>query len=118
MITLFLIIKLTGHSVQFGPIAVTALIQLVLLSLNIFKFAVFIYILLSWIAPGTHNPATAFIAMLADPVLRPFRNMIPSLGGLDISPDSFQEGILKPSGMVKIYWRIKTWQNITTNYVW
>lgn len=85
-LTLFLIIKLTGHSVQFGPIAVTALIQLVLLSLNIFKFAVFIYILLSWIAPGTYNPATAFIAMLADPVLRPFRNMIPSLGGLDISP--------------------------------
>ena len=30
-LTLFLIIKLTGHSVQFGPIAVTALIQLVLL---------------------------------------------------------------------------------------
>jgi len=41
---------------------------------------------LSWIAPGTYNPATAFISMLVEPVMRPFRKIIRPMGGLDISP--------------------------------
>jgi YggT family protein len=56
------------------------------LSLNLFTFAIFIHIVLSWVASGTYNPATAFISMLVQPVLRPFRSLIRPIGGLDISP--------------------------------
>ena len=85
-LSVLVILTINGLTASILPIAVTSLINLVLLSLRLFTFAIFIHIILSWIAPGTHNPATAFISMLVEPVLRPFRNLIPAIGGLDISP--------------------------------
>jgi YggT family protein len=85
-LTVLAILAVSGVTAGFVPIAITSLIDLVSLSLNLFTFAIFIHIILSWIAPGTYNPATAFITMLVQPLLRPFRNRIPSLGGLDLSP--------------------------------
>jgi len=85
-LTVLVILAVSGVTAGFVPIAITSLIDLVSLSLNLFTFAIFIHIILSWIAPGTYNPATAFITMLVQPLLRPFRNRIPSLGGLDLSP--------------------------------
>jgi len=84
-LTVFVILSISGASSPFAPIAVTSLIDLVLLSLNLFKFAIFIYVILSWVAPGTYNPVTAFIGMIVQPVLRPFRGLIPRIGMLDLS---------------------------------
>ena len=63
-----------------------ALFQLVILSLQLFMFAIIIRIVLSWLAPQTYNPATALLASVTDPLLRPFRRLLPPLGGFDISP--------------------------------
>jgi len=49
-------------------------------------FAIIIRVVLSWISPGNYNPAVAIIHALTEPVLRPFRRWVPSLGGIDISP--------------------------------
>ena len=70
----------------FVDIAVTAVVNLVLLTLRLFVFAIVIRVILSWISPGSYNPATALIHSLTDRVLRPFRRFIPPLGGLDLSP--------------------------------
>ena len=43
-------------------------------------------IVLSWVAPHNINPATMFIRTISEPLLRPFRRFIPSMGGIDISP--------------------------------
>ncbi len=48
--------------------------------------AIFLYALLSLIAPGAYSPAQAMLTSLAEPVLRPLRRLIPPLGGLDLSP--------------------------------
>ncbi|MDH3612608.1 MAG: YggT family protein [Gammaproteobacteria bacterium] len=85
-LTVLVILTISGIAPDILPIAITSLIDLVLLSLRLFTFAIFIHIILSWIAPGTYNPATAFIAMLVEPVMRPFRSLIRPIGGLDISP--------------------------------
>ncbi len=85
-LTVLVILTISGVASGIGPIAVTSLIDMVLLSLQLFKFAIFIHIILSWVARGTYNPATAFISMLVEPVMRPFRSLIPTIGGLDISP--------------------------------
>ncbi len=85
-LAILVVLVISGITPTILPIATTAAVDLVLLSLRLFTFAIFIHIILSWIAPGTYNPATAFIAMLVEPVLRPFRRLIPPLGGLDISP--------------------------------
>jgi YggT family protein len=80
------VLAIGGKSAGIAPIALTSLIELLRLSLHLFTFAIFIQIILSWFAQGTYNPATAFISMLAGPVLRPFRSLIKPIGGLDISP--------------------------------
>lgn len=68
------------------PIAVVSVIELAILSLNLFFFVILIRVILSWVAPGNYNPVTALIATLSEPILRPFRRLIPSIGGLDVSP--------------------------------
>jgi YggT family protein len=53
---------------------------------NIYFFAIIISIIVSWIAPGSYNPAILLIHQITEPVMAPFRNLIPSMGGIDISP--------------------------------
>jgi YggT family protein len=55
-------------------------------ALNFYFFAIIILIIISWIAPQTYNPAAALLSQLTDPVLTPFRRLLPSMGGLDFSP--------------------------------
>ncbi len=49
-------------------------------------YAIFIYALLSLIAPGGYSPLQSLLAALCEPVLRPFRRFIPAVAGLDLSP--------------------------------
>ena len=67
-------------------LAVTALFALANHMVRLFMFAIIIRVVLSWIAPGSYNPATMLISGLTDPILKPFQRLIPSLGGFDISP--------------------------------
>lgn len=85
-LTVLLLLTIGGYRVDTVPIMVTTLIELAVLSLNLFFFVILIKIILSWVAPHTHNYATALLTTLAEPILRPFRRIIPSIGGLDISP--------------------------------
>ena len=85
-LTVLLLLTIGGYMVDTIPIMVTTLIELAVLSLNLFFFVILIKIILSWVAPHTHNYATALLTALAEPILRPFRRIIPSIGGLDISP--------------------------------
>ncbi|MFT5483061.1 MAG: YggT family protein [Halieaceae bacterium] len=63
-----------------APIGVLAIL------LNIYFFAILANIVVSWVAPGTANAATMILYRLTEPVMAPFRKMLPSLGGLDLSP--------------------------------
>jgi YggT family protein len=83
---ILLVLLIIGAKASFSVIATTAIVKLTLLSVNLFMFAIFIRIILSWISPGQHNPATAIITTLTEPLLRPVRRFIPALGGFDISP--------------------------------
>jgi YggT family protein len=85
-LTILILLTIKGHMVDTIPVMVTTLIELAILSLNMFFFVILIKIILSWVAPQTYNYATALLATLAEPVLRPFRRIIPPIGGLDISP--------------------------------
>ena len=71
---------------NYGAIAIMALASLCVLSANLFMLVIFVHILLGWFAPGVYNPATALVSSIAEPLLRPFRRVVPSLGGFDISP--------------------------------
>lgn len=61
------------------------LLRVAYLLLRTYLFVIFIYVLMSWISPGTFNPATSLLSSIAEPVLKPFRKVIPPIGGFDLS---------------------------------
>ncbi len=83
---LILILLLRGLPLSPGWILVNSITDLLELALNVFLFAILIQVVLSWINPGTYNPVTAVIYSLTEPVLRPCRQLIPPIGGMDLSP--------------------------------
>jgi len=85
-ITVLVLLAIARRTVETPVVALVSIIELVILSLNLFFFATLIRIILSWVAPGNYNPITALLTTLSEPILRPFRRIVPSFGGLDISP--------------------------------
>lgn len=85
-LTIFALQALFGAKAAPAQIAIAAILELTTLTINLFTFAIFIKIILSWVAPNNYNPITAMVSTIAEPVLAPFRRIIPSPGGLDISP--------------------------------
>jgi len=83
---ILLLLTLSRVTPLFVPIAVTAILDLAVLSLNMFFFVILIKIIMSWVAPHNYNPVTAMLTTLSEPILRPFRRLIPPIGGLDVSP--------------------------------
>ncbi|HYQ39212.1 MAG TPA: YggT family protein [Pseudomonas sp.] len=65
---------------------VWAVIGVTALFLKIFFFALIVSVILSWVAPGSYNPAAQLINQICEPLLMPIRRLLPNLGGLDISP--------------------------------
>ena len=80
------ILLLSGYSVDVLLLAPWALIGIFALFLKILFWAMIISVILSWVAPGSHNPGAELVQQITEPVLAPFRRIIPNLGGLDISP--------------------------------
>ncbi len=71
-----------------------AIFEIILLVLQLYVYLLIAAAVLSWlIAFNVVNVRNQFVGMVADflyritePVLRPIRNIMPNLGGLDISP--------------------------------
>ncbi|MBS0386986.1 MAG: YggT family protein [Proteobacteria bacterium] len=63
-----------------------AALQLLRTLLWISFFSIFLYAMLSLIAPGVHSPMQSLLSSLCEPVLRPIRRLIPPLANLDLSP--------------------------------
>lgn len=49
-------------------------------------YAIILYALLSMVAPGGYSPLQSVLATVCEPVLRPFRRVIPPIAGIDLSP--------------------------------
>lgn len=54
--------------------------------LRTYFYAILLYALLSLIAPGGYSPLQSVLASICEPVLRPFRRLIPPIAGIDLSP--------------------------------
>lgn len=62
--------------------SVLALIHRVL---DIFTFALFIVVILSWVAPYSRSPVALLATQLTNPLLQPVRGKIPPVAGVDFS---------------------------------
>ena len=71
-----------------------ALLDVILIVLDLYVWLLIAAAILSWlVAFNVVNSRNQVVAMVGDflyrvtePVLRPIRNMLPSLGGIDVSP--------------------------------
>jgi len=70
----------------FQSIFFWALAELLTSFINIFTYSIFITIILSWINPGTYNPAVSLLYKITEPVIKLFSKIIPPMGGIDLSP--------------------------------
>lgn len=81
-------------SVSYLGLIIYAFADFISLALTVFLIAIIIQVILSWVNPGQHNPVIGLVNTLASPALRPFRKILPSFGGLDLSPLFASLGIL------------------------
>lgn len=81
MLLIAVILTLKGFMVDWVLLIPWSLIALFSLFLNILFYAMIISVILSWVAPGSHNPGAELVAQITEPVLAPFRRIIPNLGG-------------------------------------
>ena len=80
------ILLLNGYQATTLLLLPWALIGIFSLFLKIIFWSMIISVILSWVAPGSRSPGAELVGQITEPVLAPFRRLIPNLGGLDISP--------------------------------
>lgn len=70
----------------FGLIFTWSAVGLLSFILNIYFWAIIISIVASFLAPMSSHPALMLVRQLTEPVMAPFRKILPAMGGLDLSP--------------------------------
>jgi len=91
---LVLVLWFTAGSFSLLLPLLLAIPELVELTINIFFWAILIQAILSWVNPGTYNPASALLYSLTLPLLRPAQRVIPPIGGIDLSPMAVMLGLI------------------------
>ncbi len=54
--------------------------------IDLYSLVVLIAVILSWVQLDRRNPLVTITRSLTEPVLAPIRNVLPPMGGLDLSP--------------------------------
>jgi YggT family protein len=87
LVLMALVLMLMGYGLG-DPLQllVWSIIGVTALFIKVFFFALIISVILSWVAQGSHNPAAELINQICEPLLVPIRRILPSMGGLDLSP--------------------------------
>ena len=65
-----------------------AVLTVVVAILSVIKWLVIIAAVISWVSPDPRNPIVQFLYRTTEPILRPFRRLLPPsrTGGIDLSP--------------------------------
>jgi len=87
VIKFYILFAMQGAQPSLMGVLVLSVADIIQTSIYIFIGAVIIRIISSWIAPqGAYNPILAIVYGLSEPIMAPARRLIPSMGGLDLSP--------------------------------
>lgn len=58
-------------------------VELLIIALNL---AIFGRVIMSWVSPGGEGPLTSILYQITEPILKPIRQVLPSMGMFDLSP--------------------------------
>jgi YggT family protein len=83
---IWVLTAIVGLSIDVVSMIQLIVFRLVYMTLTLYTWTILIYVILSWISPGGYHPLAMILGDLNEPVLRPFRRLIPPIAGLDLSP--------------------------------
>ena len=71
-----------------GGSVLAAVLEILLILLTMIQWIVIAAALVSWVSPDPRNPIVQFLYRMTEPLLRPFRRILPPsrTGGIDLSP--------------------------------
>ena len=91
LILQFIVIEICAIMIGYAfinplSVIVWGLIGMLSMIVTIFFWGLLVVVILSWVAPHSTHPALVLVRQLVEPVMAPFRKILPDMGGIDISP--------------------------------
>lgn len=85
-IGVFLITTLGAVEMSPAQVLIYSGIKLLMMVLLTYLVLIIVSVILSWFGGRARHPIVPLIYQLTEPVLRPFRKVIPPIAGIDLSP--------------------------------
>jgi YggT family protein len=83
---MLLLLMLAGVGVTLSALLVLGFAELLSFVLMMFFWLILARVILSFVGQGSYHPIVPLITQITEPVLRPLRRVLPTLGGFDLSP--------------------------------
>jgi YggT family protein len=78
--------RIVSNPIGAQEIVILALMKVAATVLLTFFFLIIASVILSWVGARMQHPIVPIVYQLTEPVLRPFRKLIPPIAGIDLSP--------------------------------
>ena len=78
--------QISSNPIIFGQIVLFSMVKLTATLLLTYFFLIIASVILSWVGAQMRHPVIPLVYQLTEPVLRPFRKVIPPIAGIDLSP--------------------------------
>lgn len=86
LVAIAAVLSLSGYQLPaVGMMGIWAAVSLFAVLINIYFFALLAVVVMSWVAPGSNHPAMYLLHQITEPVMAPFRKLLPPMGGFDFS---------------------------------
>ncbi len=80
------LLLISGIPFSFAGSLVLSVAEVINITTWILIIVILVSAILSWVAPRNYNPVFRLVGEMSNPVLRPFRSILPAFGGLDLTP--------------------------------
>lgn len=85
LLTVAVLSFIAGAQPTVVALALYAFMKCLLLLIHLYFFTILVQVILSWVSPGW-SPVSAVLHSLNAPLLRPIQKILPTMGGIDLSP--------------------------------
>lgn len=82
----WLVAQIGSLPISWPQLLVFSVTKLLMTVLMTYFFLIIVSVILSWLGQGIRHPFVPLVYQLTEPVLRPFRKVIPPIAGIDLSP--------------------------------
>lgn len=86
IIGVFIVSRIAAAPASWPAIIAFSATKLAMTLLMMYFFLIIAAVLVSWLGQGLRHPFVPLLYQLTEPVLRPFRRVIPPIAGIDLSP--------------------------------